>query len=437
MKKNISLLLCLFILGQCYSQTNPEQLVVYDDVHRFWHAYDLIHATKDTTFHKEILEREFLHPGTDGLKAIMEKKGYSIQEYLGAIRRYPSFWESIRANTFRAQEFAIAINQEIDNLKTWYPELKTAHVYFTIGVLRSGGTAHDGNVLIGSELALADSNAVTSDIQPDWLRENHEIYFKSNPIGDIVLLSAHEYVHTQQNNYGYNLFSQCIYEGVAEFVSVLSHGGKSASPAIVFGERNMKLIQNRFEKEIFSPNWNDWLYNNDQNEFGIRDLGYYVGYAICQSYFNQAMDKLKAIRTMIELDYKNQSEMESFLMASGYLSKSIKDIRTDYLKNKPTVLGIVEFENGSQSVDSSIKTITIKFSAKMSDRFRNQRFGPLGQENVVPYTSLQWGKDLKSITFEVELESNKRYQIEISNEYRTEDGIPIDSYLIDFNTKNM
>jgi uncharacterized protein YjaZ len=61
-----------------------------------------------------------------------------------------------------------------------------------------------------------------------------------------------------------------------------------------------------------------WLYNSANNEFGTRDLGYYVGYAICSGYFDAAPDKAAAIKSMIELDYSDEVAVQRFVAASGY-----------------------------------------------------------------------------------------------------------------------
>jgi uncharacterized protein YjaZ len=43
------------------------------------------------------------------------------------------------------------------------------------------------------------------------------------------------------------------------------------------------------------------------------DLGYYVGYKICEAYYNQAKDKKQAVKDILTIqDYKQ------FLAKSGY-----------------------------------------------------------------------------------------------------------------------
>ncbi|SEL79552.1 hypothetical protein SAMN05421740_11076 [Parapedobacter koreensis] len=43
------------------------------------------------------------------------------------------------------------------------------------------------------------------------------------------------------------------------------------------------------------------------------DLGYFMGYAICKSYYEKAHDKKLAIKAIIELDYADLAATKQFL----------------------------------------------------------------------------------------------------------------------------
>ncbi len=432
--KKIKPIIALFICLHFTLCPIMAQVVDNSDIDRFWTAYDLIRKSDDSKEHCKILKREFIEPGTKGLKAIMNKKAYTVESYLEAIQNYPKFWDSVRNNTLKTGSFAEDIEANIRQLKDLYPDLKPAQVFFTIGVLRTGGTAHKGHVLIGTELAMADSTVITEEIKPKRLRENLHNHFNCNPIKDVVLLNVHEYVHTQQGDYGTDLLSMCIFEGVAEFVSVLASEKPSACPAISFGKANYEKVKARFQKEMFSPNWNDWLYNDKENEFEVRDLGYYVGYAICEQYYQAAADKSEAIKTMIELDCTNNEEVRKFVVKSKYLSEDYKILKQKYSDNKPKVLGIKELHCMHDAVDPKIENISIQFSKPMNPRFRNFKFGPKGRGHVLQINSLDWNEDFTEARLGVALSANKQYQIIVSNEFRDEDGRCVDSYLIDFKT---
>ncbi|MEZ4777671.1 MAG: Ig-like domain-containing protein [Bacteroidia bacterium] len=433
--RHYSILLSLFVLLGCTSQPSAPQTVVSDDIERFWTAYDKIISTQDTTQQLEYLSQLYLEPGSPGLKALMERRGYTAQDYLEAIRNYPSFWASVRKNTLRSKEFADEIEAQIAQLKTIYPQLKPAKVYFTMGALMTGGTTLDSLVLIGSEIAMADSSVVTDEF-PDWLGQNLRRYFDTNPIHDVALLNIHEYVHTQQNTYGYDLLSQSLFEGVAEFVSTKAIEKPSSAPAVNYGKNHEERVKQRFVKEMFSPNWDDWLYNNFENEFKVRDLGYFAGYAICEKYYEDAADKQQAIREMIELDFGNQEAVENFVQKTGYFSESLGKLKQDFTSNRPEVVGIRPIANGAQNVDPTITEITVEFSVPMSKRFRGFEYGPLGEDHVLGVQAFNgFSEDGKTATFTVKMEPGQHYQLELSPRFRTEDGSPLEPYLIDIQTK--
>jgi len=425
----------LLACSACQTNSSSGEFVSTADVYRFWEAYDQIVATDDTSNQRTLLRSLYLEPATPGLNALRERRGYTEDVYLEAIRSYPQFWASVRKNTLRSAEFADGIDEGVAKLKERYPAMTPARVYFTIGALYTGGTTLDSLVLIGSELALADSSVVTSEL-PERLGENLSRFFKTNPINDVVLLNVHEYVHTQQNAFGYDLLSQCLYEGVAEFVSVLAMDTESSTPAVSYGQQNATLIRTAFANQVGSPHWNDWLYNDFENGFGVRDLGYYVGYAISESYYDQAGDKQAAIARMIELDYTDTTAVETFIDDSGYFSRPVDSLKADFERNRPYVTGIREIPaGGMQSVDPGLSQLTVEFSEPMSTRFRNQRYGPLGAEGVLPVRSLQFSSDKQSIVIGVDLEPGKQYQLLLTDQYRSLDGQVMQPYLLDIRTR--
>jgi hypothetical protein len=429
--------LYLAILISCSFQTKGQN-VVWTDVDNFWIAYDNIIQTKDSTKQFKLLEDLYFSKGTEGLKAISEARNYTAKDYLDDINNYPNFWNSIRKNTLRANEFANDFNSGIEKLRQIYPELKPAKIYFTIGAMRSNGTTLENLVLIGAEMAMTDKNTISDELLPDIFRIGRRKYFDSNPINTLVLLNIHEYVHTQQKPWVDNLLSYVIREGVAEYVSVKAMNIPSAAPAIEFGKNNHVKVRAKFEQEMFYiNNTSNWLWSDSQNKFDIRDLGYYIGYQMCENYYNQAESKIEAIKKMIELDYNNEEEIEDFVAKSNFFSKPLNELYTDFEKKRPNVVGIKQFKNKSKKVNPNIKEITIEFSEPLNGHNTGVDFGELGQsafpKNDV--TKRFWSSDNKTWTITVNLEANRKYQILITNNFRTQNGMPLKPYLIEFQTR--
>jgi hypothetical protein len=52
---------------------------------------------------------------------------------------------------------------------------------------------------------------------------------------------------------------------------------------------------------------------SDPHNHGAPDLGYWVGYRICQSYYERATDKRRAVRDLVRLE-----DPDRILRESGY-----------------------------------------------------------------------------------------------------------------------
>ena len=324
------------------------------------------------------------------------------------------------------------INSNIQKLKKVYPELKPSIIYFGVGAFRTNGTVQGNKLLIGSELSLADKTTLVNEL-PTW---RQPFYKTQNPFYEIPLLCTHEYIHTQQKELVESLLYMCLYEGVAEFVSCKVTGTKSDAPAIEFGKANQKIVIEKFVSDLFlMDNKYNWMWGENRNELKVRDLGYYIGYEICERYYNLSKDKKKAIKELIELDYNNDKEVERIVDLAKLLPKTISELIEDYEKNRPKVVSISPFQNGSKDVKSGVTKITITFSEPLNGINAGIDFGPLGGDFCPKISSGRtWSEDKKSWTIEAELLPNKHYQFLIPNTFRLANGMRLKSYLIDFIT---
>lgn len=426
------LALSLVIFTSC--EPPLDQQFITSDIDYFWNAYDQILQTDDSTSQAQILQDSFLTLGSPGLESIMEVRNYSLEEYLNAIHDYPRFWGSIRAQTTSVADHFPEIEHNIRSLQKVYPDLQLVPIYFTMGVFRTGGTVHEGKVLIGCELSTANENTVIEEL-PEW---RQPFYQESVPVEDLPLLCAHEYIHTQQKDFRDELLLKCMYEGVAEFVSCLATNTPSASPAIAFGQANRERVVEMFVQDLFmGDNDYNWLWGQNRNELQVRDLGYYIGYEICERYYTQAEDKQAAIKTLIELDYNDTELLESIVDASELLPKKVAELRAEFEAARPVVTGVVEFENGAKNVDPATKEISVRFSKKLSGYHAGIDYGPLGEDfcpKMDPF-SRKWAADSMGYTVAVALEPGTKYQFSISSNFRTTSGVRIRPYVIEFETR--
>jgi hypothetical protein len=413
----------------------PISNVVTTDIDLFWNAYDIIIKETDTVRQERMIDSMYLSQGSVGLEKIIEARNYTAQEYVSLINRHPKFWSSIRKNTLKSKEIADEMNVGIQKLKMIYPALKPAKIYFTVGAMRTNGTTQDSLVLIGSELAMAEKSTDVSEFEgrtKQWL----ENYISTNPIDKVVLLNLHEYVHTQQKAMPNGLLYQVLYEGIAELVSVKALGVVSSTPAVEFGLEN-PLVKQKFEEEMFYEKTYEWMWSNAPNEFDVRDLGYYIGYYIADSFYNQSANKAQSINDLIQLDYGNPTVIDAFIDGTNFFSKSIETLRAEDSLKRPKLIGIQQFENGSNDVNYKTKKITIRFSEPLSQNHTGVDYGPLGENTFPKVLARTWSEDSTLWTLDVELEPEMKYQIMISNNFRNELGFPLQPYLIDFATSSL
>jgi hypothetical protein len=431
MKKPLSLIIGLSLTALSFAQ-QFSQSFVSSDIDSFWLAYDKIVTTTDSIKQYNLLKEFYINKGTPGLKSLIEVRSYSDKEFIDAIKNYPQFWNSIRNNTLNVKSLYPQIESNIQKLKKAYPALKPATIYFSIGAFRTNGTTDGNKVLIGSELSLADKNTYINEL-PQWRQGFYQV---QNPLNEIALLCTHEYVHTQQNEIVHNLLCKSLYEGIAEFISCLVTGQKSNAPAINFGKENEKVVINKFVEDLYTmSNDNNWIWGANNNELKVRDLGYYIGYEISERYYNLSSNKQQAIKELIELDYTNDKEVERIVNLTHLLPKTLEDLYTDYEKQRPTVVQLIPFENGSQQVKPGLVKFTIVFSESILKYNTGVDYGPLGKDyfpNIKP--ERVFGDDGKTWTFEADLKPNQRYQILISNNFRKENGVRLKPFLIDFKT---
>ncbi len=429
------LILGLVVLFSMNSLAQKQKIVVTQDISNFWNAYDRIVLTKDSLQQIELITKLYIGKGTPGLAGIMQVKRYSVQEYINAINQYPKFWSSVRDNTLKADEYAGKIEQGIKKLKQIYPVLKPANIYFTIGILRTGGTTLDNKVLIGSEVAMTDKKTISSEFDKRY--PNLRRYFDTDPVkGNIAFLNVHEYIHTQQKlSSSYSLIAQTMVEGVAEFVTAKALAIQSPNPQIKYGKTIDEKLKREFVKNMFARDFSKWLWNSPENEFGMGDLGYYIGYAICEKYYNLSKDKKKAVKEMIQLDYGNENDLFKIVDRTAYFDKSLTSLKTEFEEKRPKVVRIEQFENGSQQVNPGIKVVTLHFSQPMNTKDSDFDYGPLGKENVLWVQKvIGFSEDKKSFSFQINMEPGKQYQLVADDFFKDENGYSLKPFLIDFRT---
>jgi hypothetical protein len=411
----------------------PAPRVITADIDRFWQAHDRIVGLSDTLEQQRLFSELYVMPGTPGLAAMMQARRYTVSQYVAAINRWPRYWQSIRPLTQRAASHAQQIAAGMDRLRAVYPMWRSPTVYFVIGVLRSGGTIQDSMVMIGAESALADRSVVTDEFPPRMQRLR--ALFDSDPVKDIVQLNVHEVVHTQQRDHPYRLLHRALNEGIAEYVSTIALGVPSPWPAIRYAQTQQVRVRERFAEALLSPQAIDrWLYNDTNNEFGIRDLGYGVGFAIASGYVRNSGDSARAVRELVDLDYADSVAVARIVDRSGYFATPLATLARDYEARRPRV---VDVKWGSAtphptSPDSvPLRTVHFMFSVPMDTTGRGFDFGPGGEPAaLLTRAPRTWAADRRSFSVTVAPVPGREYELLLTERFMSDAALPLVPYLL-------
>lgn len=319
-KSILSQVLFLVMLFSFYqkalSQAYPP-IIIHSDIDRFWLAYDLLPSAKTSKDTLDIFQQFYFDKGSVGLNKLSKAKKINAQTLALQVRKAPEFWKTIRPNTYLVKQYTDEISGQIDLYRDAIKRFRNPYICFAIGDLSTGGTVIDNWLLIGTEMVTTDSLTVKSQLT-DW----HQEILPKKP--KILEFTAHELVHTQQRfGLGYllsfsrnRLLTMALVEGAADFVSEKITGLNINESIYPYGYANEEALWKEFAAEMYGKDISNWLYNGNKSKDRPADLGYFIGYRICEAYYNQAENKQKALNKIVKT-----TNYRRLLKKSGYQGK--------------------------------------------------------------------------------------------------------------------
>ncbi len=311
MKKKLTLLFAAVILSaaavaaQEMNADPAKAQIVTSDIELFWKAYDKATPANDLIVYRD----EYLKKGSPGLQAFTALRIGSVCRLVDTISARPKYYAALRASSLKVAGYEPRMRESFRKLKEIYPDAEFPNVYFVVGAMNSGGTLTGKGLLIGVEMYGKTDATDVSELS-NW----HKAVL--NPIEKIPLIVAHELIHYQQRYEMGNdttLLGKAIQEGSADFIGELISGGTINEHLFKFGDPIEKQLWLEFKKEMNGTDVSNWLYQGDKAVGRPADLGYYIGYKITRSYYENATDKKQAIR-----DIMNIKDFGKFLEASKY-----------------------------------------------------------------------------------------------------------------------
>lgn len=310
----------LFISTMSLAQSGPQLnrdpatvKFVTSDIGNFWRAYDLAAMETDKAKRVAIFQTEYLDKGSPGLKDFLRLRIKSAEILVDTIDKMPRYYASIRPQTLQVQRMEKRMRAAFEKFKSVYPDAVFPDVYFLIGVTNSGGTTGPSGLLIGTEMYGKTANSPMDELS-GWLR----VVLSS--VENVPAIVAHESCHYNQR---YNtapdqrhLLGKSLQEGACDMIGELISGHTINEHLKVYGRTHNADIWRDFEADMYKTDISKWIYNAVIAKDRPADLGYYVGYLITRSYYDNAKDKRQAVH-----DILNIQDARAFYEASGVRQK--------------------------------------------------------------------------------------------------------------------
>jgi hypothetical protein len=264
------------------------------DAQNFWKAFDKMETSTANPF------AEYIENGSPGVKSFIKNRIINADSLYATVKKNKEEYLKTRNVLDGIGAKDKKLKASYSALKYWYPNAKFSTVYFVYGRMNTGGNSSNEGISIGTEL------------------------FKN--LDGVVPLIVHEMIHYQQNNKGgETLLKQALTEGGADFIAEFVSGEPMNVKAFQYGEANSDKLYKEFVTRYKSDDFRDWFYWTSKKDDRPNDLGYWIGYKICEAYFNKQTDKHKAVHDILNIE-----DPFLFLKDSGFLDSYIQS----YAKEK-------------------------------------------------------------------------------------------------------
>lgn len=289
------------LVSQTNYPTNPEGAkLVLTDLENFLDAYKQLGSDVDSI---AVLKQYYFNRASKGLKEYILKHNLTPELMVEAMGKDPEVYGQIG-------KFVSNINETKKIFK------KTMVKYSNV---LSKATYPPAYLLVGANRGIAQNSKYGPLVTITRVLNNPE---------KLMQVIVHELFHFQQvMSIGIkkyialyskpdNMLGLCLREGSAEFLTSLVMKAISQEKALNYLEKNLMEMKSKFLLDLKEKNSNYWLWGSlNQNKYP-KLLGYAMGYKVCESYYNSAADKDKALKDILGI-----TQSEEFLDKSGFFSK--------------------------------------------------------------------------------------------------------------------
>jgi len=288
---------------------------VTEDIPRFWSAYDSALRVPPGEARTAIFQREYFDRATPGMKDWVRVRNARAQSVAQFVTEHPKFFAAIRPATLQVEKQRPATLAAFRKFKDLYPAAQFPGTTFCIGAFYGGGTVSGRCLLMSAEMYAASAQPPTDELGR-WQK------LVLTPTTDLPFIIAHEMIHFQQRYpvFDRTLLRSCLQEGSADFLGELCSGSVGQfheREVFPYGNAHERELWEKFQQDLLRFDKNSvWLYSDSGEGKRPDDLGYFMGYKICEAYYKNAGDKKQAVH-----DILNITDFRAFLKASRYAEK--------------------------------------------------------------------------------------------------------------------
>jgi hypothetical protein len=304
--------LALGLCGFTTTTTDPDKAeVVTTDVAHFWQAFDDAAKAPDAK-RVEIFRKEYFDRASHGLEDFDAYRHVTPESLAGYTRKHQATYTSLRPYIKQVVDQKPVIQAAFRKLATLYPGIKLpAHVYFVVGQQHGAGMNSPNGIILS-----ADVLATPPGTPYDYARTTPAFV----PFG-----AVHETIHfnqTYQPDDNSTLLQSVIQEGTADFITSLvlqQPDVRQMTDRWKYGCPHEQALYARFVKEKDGTETKPWLYDHHPAPGWPPDMGYWLGYRIAQTYYDNAADKHAALTALLQV-----TDFQKLLDESGYPAKAPK-----------------------------------------------------------------------------------------------------------------
>ena len=313
---------CLFLLWggllftkQAEGQPGPFRIIT-DDVTHFWEAVDSLPSTSDTT---ALFQRLVIDRASDEFQVFIKKWKIRAANYTYQLRRFPRFYKTLRASSLKLIRSGDSIRHLVAKFESRYPGFRPADICIGFGNFSTGGNIaleKDRNlVYIGLEFHAPDDSTELRELPAslqDYVSRSH--FFRT---------VIHELVHVQHRTHGPKfaktltgdwLAHRILSEGIPDFIARLIVPQGNNGHYVEYGMKNEASLRAKLKEELYRTGSGDWFGGDDSLFVNHpRDLGYFMGSRIAESYYRNHPQAVTDLTGLIEI-----RSLEKFIAASKY-----------------------------------------------------------------------------------------------------------------------